>query len=102
MDVYSLGESELIVGKALKDRRDDVVLATKFSLHMGQDPNQRGGSPRWAKRTVEDSLRGGVLPLSARSTSTRAAAGLGQVAGNARASPGLAVPVVAVLGKAPG
>jgi aryl-alcohol dehydrogenase-like predicted oxidoreductase len=56
-DVYSLGESELIVGKALKGRRDDVVLATKFSLPMGQDPNQRGGSPRWVKRAVEDSLR---------------------------------------------
>jgi aryl-alcohol dehydrogenase-like predicted oxidoreductase len=45
-DVYSLGESEVIVGKALKGRRPDVVLATKFSLPMGEDPNQRGGSPR--------------------------------------------------------
>jgi aryl-alcohol dehydrogenase-like predicted oxidoreductase len=52
--VYSLGESELIVGKALKDRRDEVVLVTKFSLPMGDDPNQRGGSPRWVKRAVED------------------------------------------------
>src|ERR1700684_1622111 len=56
-DVYSLGESEVIVGKALKGRRPDVVLATKFSLPMGEDPNQRGGSPRWVKRAVEDSLR---------------------------------------------
>jgi aryl-alcohol dehydrogenase-like predicted oxidoreductase len=56
-DVYSLGESELIVGKALKDRRDQVVLATKFSLPMGEDANQRGGSPRWVKRAIEDSLR---------------------------------------------
>src|SRR5580704_8512622 len=56
-DVYSLGESELIVGKALKDRRDQVVLATKFSLPMGEDANQRGGSPRWIKRAIEDSLR---------------------------------------------
>jgi aryl-alcohol dehydrogenase-like predicted oxidoreductase len=56
-DVYSLGESEVIVGKALKGRRDGVVLATKFSLPMGDDPNQRGGSPRWIKRAVEDSLR---------------------------------------------
>jgi aryl-alcohol dehydrogenase-like predicted oxidoreductase len=56
-DVYSLGESEVIVGKALKSRRPDVVLATKFSLPMGEDPNQRGGSPRWIKRAVEDSLR---------------------------------------------
>jgi aryl-alcohol dehydrogenase-like predicted oxidoreductase len=56
-DVYSQGESEVIVGKALKGRRDAVVLATKFSLPMGEDPNERGGSPRWIKRAIEDSLR---------------------------------------------
>jgi aryl-alcohol dehydrogenase-like predicted oxidoreductase len=56
-DVYSRGESEEIVGRALKGRRDDVVLATKFGLPMGPDDNQRGGSPRWIKRAVEDSLR---------------------------------------------
>ena len=46
-DVYSAGESEEIVGKALKGRRDDVVLATKFCVPMGEDPNHRGGSRRW-------------------------------------------------------
>jgi aryl-alcohol dehydrogenase-like predicted oxidoreductase len=56
-DVYSAGESEEIVGKALKGRRDDVVLATKFGLPMGSDANHRGGSPRWIARAVEDSLR---------------------------------------------
>jgi len=56
-DVYSQGESEEIVGKALEGRRDDVVLATKFGLPMGSDANQGGGSPRWIKRAVEDSLR---------------------------------------------
>jgi aryl-alcohol dehydrogenase-like predicted oxidoreductase len=56
-DVYSGGESEEIVGKALKGRREDVVLATKFALPMGPDANQGGGSPRWIKRAVEDSLR---------------------------------------------
>jgi aryl-alcohol dehydrogenase-like predicted oxidoreductase len=56
-DVYSQGESEVIVGKALKGRRDGVVLASKFSLPMGEDPNERGGSPRWIKRAVEGSLR---------------------------------------------
>jgi aryl-alcohol dehydrogenase-like predicted oxidoreductase len=56
-DVYSAGESEEIVGKALKDRRDDVVLATKFFMPMGDDANQRGGSRRWIVRAVEDSLR---------------------------------------------
>src|SRR5204863_953454 len=45
-DVYSAGESEEILGKALKGRRDDVVLATKFFVPMGDDPNQRGGSRR--------------------------------------------------------
>jgi aryl-alcohol dehydrogenase (NADP+) len=33
------------------------VLATKFAMPMGPDDNQRGGSPRWIKRAVEDSLR---------------------------------------------
>ncbi len=56
-DVYSRGESEEIVGKALQGRRDGVVLATKFGLPIGADPNQRGGSPRWIKRAVEHSLR---------------------------------------------
>jgi aryl-alcohol dehydrogenase-like predicted oxidoreductase len=56
-DVYSKGESEEIVGKALKGRRDEVVLATKFGLPMGPDANQSGGSPRWIIRAVEDSLR---------------------------------------------
>jgi aryl-alcohol dehydrogenase-like predicted oxidoreductase len=56
-DVYSAGQSEEIVGKALEGRRDDVVLATKFGLSMGPDPNQRGGSPRWIARAVEASLR---------------------------------------------
>ena len=56
-DVYSRGESEEIVGRALKGRRDDVVLATKFALPMGPDANQAGGSPRWIARAVENSLR---------------------------------------------
>ncbi|MEU1413348.1 aldo/keto reductase [Streptomyces sp. NPDC005731] len=56
-DVYSAGESEVIVGKALKGRRDEVVLATKFGLPMGEDANRRGGSARWIRRAVEDSLR---------------------------------------------
>jgi aryl-alcohol dehydrogenase-like predicted oxidoreductase len=56
-DVYTHGESEEIVGKALKDRRDKVVLATKFYGPMGQDPNMMGGSRRWIVREVENSLR---------------------------------------------
>src|SRR4051794_827002 len=56
-DVYSRGESEEIVGKALKGRREDVVLATKVHGTMGDDVNQRGNSRRWIMRAVEDSLR---------------------------------------------
>ena len=56
-DVYSQGESELIVGEAIRGRRDELVLATKFHQPMGTDPNTRGGSRRWIKRAVEDSLR---------------------------------------------
>ena len=56
-DRYSGGESEEIVGKALKGRRDNVVLATKVNGPMGDDPNQQGNSRRWIVRAVEDSLR---------------------------------------------
>lgn len=56
-DRYSEGESEEIVGKALKGRRDNVVLATKVFGPMGDDPNRQGGSRRWITRAVEDSLR---------------------------------------------
>src|SRR5262245_9537224 len=56
-DMYSSGESEEIVGKALKGRRDDVVLATKVHFPMGDGPNHGGNSRRWIMRAVEDSLR---------------------------------------------
>jgi aryl-alcohol dehydrogenase-like predicted oxidoreductase len=57
-DVYSRGESEEIVGKALAGgRRDRVVLATKVHGTMGDDPNERGNSRRWIVREVENSLR---------------------------------------------
>jgi aryl-alcohol dehydrogenase-like predicted oxidoreductase len=56
-DAYSRGESEEIVGKAIKGRRDNIVLSTKAHLPMGDDPNQQGNSRRWIMRAVEDSLR---------------------------------------------
>jgi aryl-alcohol dehydrogenase-like predicted oxidoreductase len=57
-DVYSGGESEEIVGKALSGgRRENVILATKFGMPFGDDPNQRGGSRRWITSGVEGSLR---------------------------------------------
>jgi aryl-alcohol dehydrogenase-like predicted oxidoreductase len=54
-DAY--GDSEEVVGKALRGRRDNVVLATKVSRPMGDDPNQQGASRRWIVRAVENSLR---------------------------------------------
>jgi aryl-alcohol dehydrogenase (NADP+) len=56
-DRYSAGDSEEIVGKALKGRRDRIVLATKVHGPMGDDPNMQGNSRRWITRAVEDSLR---------------------------------------------
>ncbi|MBU3701070.1 MAG: aldo/keto reductase [Acidimicrobiia bacterium] len=56
-DAYSQGESELIVGKAISGRRDDVVVATKMYHPMGDGPNQRGNSRRWMRQAAEGSLR---------------------------------------------
>jgi aryl-alcohol dehydrogenase (NADP+) len=56
-DGYSRGESEEIIGKAIKGKRDNLIVATKFFAGMGDDPNMRGGSRRWIIRAVEDSLR---------------------------------------------
>jgi aryl-alcohol dehydrogenase-like predicted oxidoreductase len=57
-DVYSRGESEEIVGKALAGgKRDHVVLATKVHGTMGDDPNEFGNSRRWIIKEVENSLR---------------------------------------------
>src|ERR1700733_5969648 len=54
-DAY--GDSEEVVGQALKGRRDDVVLATKFGRPAGEDPNAQGASRRWITTAVENSLR---------------------------------------------
>jgi aryl-alcohol dehydrogenase-like predicted oxidoreductase len=56
-DVYSQGESEEVVGKALKGRREDVFLATKFHGQIGDGLNTRGNSRRWIVAEVENSLR---------------------------------------------
>lgn len=58
-DMYSTGESEEIVGAALRGRRDDVILATKghFPLDDDQVLNRRGNSRRWLQRALDDSLR---------------------------------------------
>ncbi len=56
-DIYDRGVSEEMLGRALKGRRDEIVLATKFNNPMSDDPNHRGNSRRWIMRAVDDSLR---------------------------------------------
>jgi aryl-alcohol dehydrogenase-like predicted oxidoreductase len=56
-DMYSAGESEEIVGKALRGRRDDVVLATKVHFPFTEGRNRGGNSRRWIVHEVEQSLR---------------------------------------------
>jgi aryl-alcohol dehydrogenase (NADP+) len=58
-DIYSLGVSEEILGRALKDfaSRDRVVIATKVYQAMGDDPNQRGLSRKHIMHSIDDSLR---------------------------------------------
>jgi aryl-alcohol dehydrogenase-like predicted oxidoreductase len=57
-DVYSQGESELIVAKALATvDRSKIVLATKVHGSMGRDPNAQGNSRRWIIAECENSLR---------------------------------------------
>jgi aryl-alcohol dehydrogenase-like predicted oxidoreductase len=56
-DVYGEGRSEEIVGKALRGRRDEVVLATKVHGEMGKGQNERGNSRLWIMQEVENSLR---------------------------------------------
>lgn len=56
-DMYSGGESEEMVGRAIAGRRDDIVLATKAGLPMGDERNRQGGSRRWLVTALDDSLR---------------------------------------------
>jgi aryl-alcohol dehydrogenase-like predicted oxidoreductase len=56
-DSYGDGTSEEYLGKALGPRRDEVIIATKFGVQLGDDPSRGGASPRWIERAVEDSLR---------------------------------------------
>jgi aryl-alcohol dehydrogenase-like predicted oxidoreductase len=56
-DIYSDGESEVIVGSALGRRRDEILVASKCFWPMSdRDPNARGGSRRWILAACEDTL----------------------------------------------
>jgi aryl-alcohol dehydrogenase-like predicted oxidoreductase len=56
-DLSGWGRSEEILGAALKSRRDEVVIASKFGAHPHGDTERGGASARWARRAVEDSLQ---------------------------------------------
>jgi hypothetical protein len=68
----------VVVGKALKGRRDSVVLATKFSRPISDDPNHQGASRRWIMTAVENS------PPDRISSPTGMAVGTGITRGSAR------------------
>ena len=56
-DSYSYGEAETMLGKALKGRREEIILGTKFSLPFGDNPNHRGASRSWIHKAVDGSLK---------------------------------------------
>ncbi|HEX6312698.1 MAG TPA: aldo/keto reductase [Acidimicrobiia bacterium] len=56
-DVYGGGASEEILGRSVGARRDRIVLATKFRMVVGDDPNAGGASRRHVRAAVEASLR---------------------------------------------
>ena len=56
-NVYSIGVSEEVVGRAIKGRRDEVVLATKVHFPMGNGPNERGNSRRHIMMQCDASLK---------------------------------------------
>jgi len=56
-DMYNKGESEQVVGRAIRQERDRWVLATKVGNPMGEGPNQRGMSRKWIREAVHGSLK---------------------------------------------
>ena len=58
-DMYGLGANEELVGRVVRERRDWVVVATKFGIVRGEDGSVRGvnGRPDYVRRSCDDSLR---------------------------------------------
>ncbi|HEX5265677.1 MAG TPA: aldo/keto reductase [Acidimicrobiales bacterium] len=56
-DSYGGTRSEQFLGRALAERRDEVIIATKFASPVDDDPSHRGASARWIVEEVENSLR---------------------------------------------
>ena len=56
-NIYTGTKSETIIGKALKGRRDKVILTTKFGMSMGPGPNMKGGSRGHILSELDTSLR---------------------------------------------
>ena len=56
-DMYDRGHSEEFVGKAIKGKRSQVIIATKFGNAMGDGPNERGGSRYYIMKAVDSSLK---------------------------------------------
>jgi aryl-alcohol dehydrogenase-like predicted oxidoreductase len=56
-DMYGHGESEELVGRAIAGRRDDIVLATKATMPIGDERNHQGSSRRWLVTELDNSLR---------------------------------------------
>jgi aryl-alcohol dehydrogenase-like predicted oxidoreductase len=58
-DMYGQGKNEILVGKAIKDRRDEVIIATKFGVLRGEDGSFPGinGKPEYVKQSCENSLK---------------------------------------------
>ncbi|MBV7477531.1 aldo/keto reductase [Pseudomonas sp. PDM31] len=56
-DVYHAGRSEQVVGRAIADKRDSWVVATKFGFPSAQGPNGQGQSRKWIYQSVEASLK---------------------------------------------
>ena len=56
-DMYNAGESEAVLGRALKGRRENIVVATKGRQVMGETPNEQGGSRLHLMQALDNSLR---------------------------------------------